>query len=317
LDRLGQEGPGFLYTGDVGEAISDWVLERGGLITRSDLANYEVVEREPVSATYRAREVVTNPPPSAGGILIIYALELLERVQRAGDLRALVEVMNQANTARSEEFVRCLHRPGMAERLVGVENIDRMASRVLSKLGSTTHIAVLDELGGCASVTCSNGSGSGVAVPGTGVHLNNMMGEQDLNPFGYHTYQPGYRMPSMMAPTVVTSDERPEIVLGSAGSNRIRSAILQTIVNVVEHDMGLTEAVASPRMHLEGLAIDAEPGIDASALASLQADGWPVRRWEQQNLFFGGVQACGFDRRTDTMVGAGDPRRGGASAVVD
>jgi gamma-glutamyltranspeptidase len=70
-------------------------------------------------------------------------------------------------------------------------------------------------------------------------------------------------------------------------------------------------------MHLEGLAIDAEPGIDASALASLQADGWPVRRWEQQNLFFGGVQACGFDRRTDTMVGAGDPRRGGASAVVD
>ena len=95
LERLGAEGPGFLYEGDVAAAVSDWVLERGGLLTREDLAAYEVVEREPARATYRGREVLTNPPPSSGGILIAYSLDLLERLDRPRDLRALVEVMDR------------------------------------------------------------------------------------------------------------------------------------------------------------------------------------------------------------------------------
>ena len=104
----------------------------------------------------------------------------------------------------------------------------------------------------CAAVTCSNGSGSGVLVPGTGVILNNMLGEEDLNPLGFHQIAPGARVPSMMAPTVVLRDGEVVLAVGSAGSNRIRSAILQTVVRVVEQGMGPAEAIAAPRLHFEG-----------------------------------------------------------------
>src|SRR5919202_2638712 len=192
LDRLGSEGPAFLYTGDVAAAASDHVLANGGLLTREDLASYEVVEREPVPARYHGAVVLTNPPPSSGGILISYALNLLERVGRPGDLRALVEVMDQANRARSEDFARGLHTEGYLERFLAREALEQHALDIGSRLGSTTHIAVLDAEGACATVTCSNGSCSGVIVPGTGLHLNNMLGEEDLNPLGFHRHEPGF-----------------------------------------------------------------------------------------------------------------------------
>src|SRR6202008_370470 len=120
-----------------------------------------------------------------------------------------------------------------------------------SLLGSTTHISVIDADGMSVSVTCSNGSGSGVLVPGTGVILNNMLGEEDLNPLGFHAIAPGRRVPSMMAPTVVRRGGEIELGLGRAGSHRIRSAILQTVVRTVEQGMAAAEAVRAPRLHYE------------------------------------------------------------------
>ena len=148
----------------------------------------------------------------------------------------------------------------------------------------------------CANVTCSNGSGSGVLVPGTGVILNNMLGEEDLNPLGFHAIAPGRRVPSMMAPTVVLRDGEIELGLGSAGSNRIRSAILQTIVRAVEQGMGAGEAVRAPRLHFEDGVVQAEPGIDEDALARIEARGIPVLRRPAINLFFGGTQAVARER---------------------
>ncbi|MEX2196188.1 MAG: gamma-glutamyltransferase [Thermoleophilaceae bacterium] len=312
LERLGTEGPGFLYRGEVARRISEWVLERGGLLTEEDLAAYEPVEREPASADYRGRRILTNPPPSSGGILIAYALGLLERLGRPADPRSFVEVTARANQARTEEFLLGLHTEGYLERFLAADALDHEAGR----LGSTTHIAVLDDQGGCASVTCSNGSGSGVIVPGTGMHLNNMLGEQDLNPLGYHRHAPGRRVPSMMAPTVVLNQGVPEMALGSAGSNRIRSAIVQTIMGVVDLGLGAEEAVERPRVHLEGDAVEAEPGVDVDALTALEADGWTVRRWHERNLYFGGVQAVARDPETGELSGMGDPRRGGAAVRV-
>jgi gamma-glutamyltranspeptidase/glutathione hydrolase len=312
LERLGAEGPGFLYRGETARAISAWVLERGGLLTESDLASYEVAEREPAQADYRGRRILTNPPPSSGGILIAYALGLLERLQRPAEPRSFVEVTARANLARTEEFVTGLHTEGYLEGFLAAEALDHEASR----LGSTTHIAVLDDDGACASVTCSNGSGSGVMVPGTGMHLNNMLGEEDLNPLGYHRHEPGQRVPSMMAPTVVLNEGVPELALGSAGSNRIRSAIVQTIMGVVDNGLAAEEAVERPRIHLEGDVVEAEPGVDENALAALEADGWKVRRWHERNLYFGGVQAVARDPVTGELSGMGDPRRGGAAVRV-
>src|SRR3954447_9797347 len=316
LDRLGAQGPAHLYTGDVAAAASDYVLERGGLLTREDLASYDVVERAPAGAHYRGRDVLTNPPPSSGGILIAYSLDLLERLGRPGDLRALVEVMDTTNRARTEEFVDGLQREGYLERFMAKVALESAAHGIGPTLGSTTHVSVLDAEGGCASVTCSNGSCSGVIVPGTGLHLNNMLGEEDLNPLGFHQHEPGLRIPSMMAPTVVLRDGRPEVALGSAGSNRIRSAILQTILRVVDDGMAAQDAVDQPRVHLERGVIEAEPGVDEPGLDALERDGWRVQRWRERNLFFGGVQAVARDPQTGEMTGGGDPRRGGVAVLV-
>jgi gamma-glutamyltranspeptidase/glutathione hydrolase len=155
-----------------------------------------------------------------------------------------------------------------------------------------------------------------VVVPGTGVHLNNMLGEEDLNPFGYHRHEPGSRVPSMMAPTVVLRGGRAEVALGSAGSNRIRSAIIQTILAVVDRGLSAAEAVEAPRLHVEGDALEAEPGIDDAALDELAQKGWTVRRWQERNLFFGGVQAVARNPDTGELSGGGDPRRGGVTAIV-
>jgi gamma-glutamyltranspeptidase/glutathione hydrolase len=169
---------------------------------------------------------------------------------------------------------------------------------------------VIDADGMACAVTCTNGEGSGVVVPGTGIHLNNVMGEEDLNPLGFHLHPAGRRLPSMMAPSIVLRDGEVELVLGSAGSNRIRSAILQTIVGVVDRGLGAEEAVQAPRLHFEDGVVYAEPGIDLEELdRELQAV-----RFGGLNLFFGGVQAA--LRRDGALSGAGDPRRGGAAVLA-
>jgi gamma-glutamyltranspeptidase/glutathione hydrolase len=276
-----------------------------------------VVERAPVRAGFRGREVLTNPPPSSGGILIADALELLDRIDRPGDTRVLAEVVASTNRARDSDFLGGLREDGFAERFLAPEKLDAVTSEIRSHLGSTTHVSVLDENGACASVTCSNGSCSGVWVPGTGMHLNNMLGEEDLNPQGFHRHPPGDRVPSMMAPTVVLRDGRPEIALGSAGSNRIRSAIVQTVAAVIDGGMHAQEAVNAPRLHVEDELVDAEPGVDPGALDALRGAGWRVRQFSDHNLYFGGVQAVARDPDTGELSGGGDPRRGGVAVTVD
>ena len=317
LERLGADGPDFLYTGEVAAAVSDWVIERGGLLSREDLASYEVIEREPARVTYRGREVLTNPPPSSGGILIADALGILERLGGPDDPFVIAEVIEETNRARDEEFLEGLATDGFLEQFLAKKALDTVATEVRSRLGNTTHISVMDAEGGCASVTCSNGSCSGVVVPGTGMHLNNMLGEQDLNPLGFHRHAPGARVPSMMAPTVVLSGGEPEIAIGSAGSNRIRSAILQTVLHVIEEGMAAQDAVSAPRLHVEEGQVDAEPGVDSAALDRLEQADWTVRRWSELNLFFGGVQAVARNPDTGRLTGGGDPRRGGVATVVD
>ena len=316
LDRLGAEGPGFLYAGDVAHTVSDWVLERGGMLSRDDLASYEVIERPPARVTYRGREVLTNPPPSSGGILIADALGILERLVEPHDAYVVAEVIESTNRARDEDFLQGLATEGFLEQFLAKQALDTVATEVRSRLGNTTHISVMDAEGSCASVTCSNGSCSGVVVPGTGVHLNNMLGEQDLNPLGFHRHSAGARVPSMMAPTVVLRDGAPEIAIGSAGSNRIRSAILQTVLGIADHGLPAQEAVSAPRLHVEEGQVDAEPDVDPAALDRLEEAGFTVRRWSELNLFFGGVQAVARNPDTGRLTGGGDPRRGGVATVV-
>lgn len=301
IERLGTEGARPFYEGDVAAAVAELMEAQGGLLTRADLAAYETALRAPVRARYRGREVLTNPPPSAGGTLIALALGLLDRSEGPPSLDALVAAMDATQRERGEDFLAGLDEAGFAERFLA------------SRLGSTTHVSVIDAAGGACSVTCSNGEGAGIVVPGTGIHLNNMLGEHDLNPLGFHMFPAGRRMPSMMAPTAVLRDGVPELVLGSAGSNRIRSAILQTIVAAVDHGMRAGEAVRAPRVHFEDGVVYAEPGVD---VAGLEGAGHAVAPFRALNLFFGGVQAVERDPVSGMLSGGGDPRRGGAAVVV-
>ncbi len=295
LERLGSEGAAPFVDGEVARRVQAWLEERGGVVTLEDLRRYEAVAREPLRVDYHGRQVLLNPPPNAGGILIGHALALLQRSSDVGPAR-LVRVMEEVQAGRTLEFVGGLEEPGFHERWFA------------SRLGSTTHISVVDRAGRACAVTCSNGEGSGVVVPGTGMHPNNIMGEEDLNPFGFHTFPPGRRMPSMMAPTVVVGEHGVELVLGSAGSNRIRSAILQTIVGVVDRGLAAAPAVDAPRLHFEDDTVFAEPGLDVSGLRNVQS-------FRSRNLFFGGVNAVQRSP-SGALTGAGDPRRGGAAVAT-
>jgi gamma-glutamyltranspeptidase/glutathione hydrolase len=295
LLRLGRDGAEPFYRGDIAAAVCSWLQQRGGSLRARDLAGYEAIERDPIRLPYRDREILTNPPPSAGGTLLAYALALLDRGPAPPSLQAVIDAMAAAQSERTAEFVEGLDRDGFLERFLA------------RRLGSTTHISVIDAAGCACSTTCTNGEGSGVVVPGTGMHINNVMGEEDLNPLGFHLHPAGRRMPSMMAPSIVMREGEVELVLGSAGSNRIRSAILQTIVGIVDHGMDVDQAVRAPRVHFEDGIVFAEPGIE---LAPLTGDTRVVR-FGALNLFFGGVQAA--LRRDSELTGAGDPRRGGVA----
>jgi gamma-glutamyltranspeptidase/glutathione hydrolase len=328
LELLGAEGAEPFYRGEIARRVSEWVVERGGFVSKADLAAYEPIVREPVRAMYAGREILTNPPPSSGGLLIAFALDLLDRLGDAG-VESLVAAMEEAQAARTEDFVADLYSEGFAARFLAPERLDEAERRCRAgrrpdpredmpgdALGSTTHITAVDGEGRCASVTCSNGTGSGLVVPGTGIHVNNMLGEQDLNPFGFHTTPAGRRMPSMMSPTVVLRDGRLEAGLGSGGSNRIRSAIVQAIERIVGEGMEGSAAIDAPRVHFEAGIVHAEPGVDPEALERLAARGYEVIRWRRPSLFFGGVHAVVRERDGEGFAGAGDPRRGGAVATA-
>jgi gamma-glutamyltranspeptidase/glutathione hydrolase len=290
LERIAEGGAAVLYSGDLARRLVEHVQAGGGALTLDDLAGYRVVRRQPLSVEYRGHEFRSNPPPSSGGLLVGLGLGTLGGAEP--DAEAIVAAMEAQDAVRGGAFVRGLQRGGAAKRL----------------LSGTTHISVVDARGDAASLSASLGSGSGVVVPGTGIHLNNMLGEADL---AGHA-RAGERLTSMMAPSLVLREGRPRLVVGSAGSARLRGAILQVVANVVGKGMGVEEAVDAPRLHAEEGVVYCE---DAVVADRLEAAGREVVRFRRQNLFFGGVSAVEVlgDGR---LAAAGDPRRGGAGLVV-
>jgi gamma-glutamyltranspeptidase/glutathione hydrolase len=293
------------YRGDIAQAIVAEMREKGGLLTGEDLARYRVIERKPIRVGYRDYQFFTSPPPSMGGSLIALSLSLYSACDmpdfawggREYLLRTLavmreVERLRQAGIT-SPAALKTYLQTGIAQSL---DNI-----RLFS--GGTTHISVADREGNCAGMTCSNGEGSGYFAPGTGVMLNNMMGEDDLHPLGFHLSPPGQRVCSMMSPSMLLRGDQVKLVIGSGGSKRIRTAITQVLHQVVDFGRELNQAVAAPRLHLEDRCLQVEPGFAKEALEALDTD---MNVWDVLDVYFGGVHAVIPGRE-----GAGDPRRGG------
>jgi gamma-glutamyltranspeptidase/glutathione hydrolase len=321
LEALALEGPDLFYRGDLARQLAKDCEENGGLLSLQDLEQYRVIGREPVRFSSHGAEFSFNSPPSPSGCLVAFALGLLEEsdladhrwghafhcmsmgqaIQAAGQLRR----ESLLDSGLTEEKVSAILDPGhlasWRESLHHKAHFTR----------GTTHMSVVDAQGNLASMTISNGEGCAYVLPGTGIMLNNMLGEEDLSPGGFHRWTENVRMASMMCPSVASLPDGGCVALGSGGSNRIRSAILQVLVNLFEFDLPLEMAVVAPRLHLEGEHLSVEAGYEPAALESM-IEEWPDHRiWPEANMFFGGVHAV--ERLPDgSFRGAGDPRRGGA-----
>ena len=309
FEALHTEGADLFYRGALGEALVE-TCRAGGQLQPADLAAYRTERRTPLALEYRGAGVRTNPLPSTGGVLIALALELLNDTDPANEarrVRGIAEAMRLTHQARLEAGTETPFAPEVVSRYRR-----EMRGRARSARG-TTHVSVADAEGNLAAMTVSNGEGCGHLVPGTGIMLNNMLGEEDLNPGGFHGWRPGTRLASMMAPTFVEGPGQ-RLALGSGGSNRIRSAILQTVDQLVRAGLDAAEAVAAPRLHVEGARLSLESGFPDDVVTTLEAAFDDVEHWGRANLFFGGVHVAGT--RDGQFTAVGDARRGGCGIVV-
>ncbi len=307
LEAFAEEGEALLR-GPLAQALIDeFGPDRGGLLTAEDLRRYAPVWREPLRVRRGDDELFTNPPPSSGGPLVGLGLRLCADVPLAQ--------LPWLGPRHVRELAALLSAIDHVKEHAGADGLDASAlaaaQRVRqrrSELGSTTHISVLDGQGQLAALTMSNGEGCGHTLQAFGIHVNNFLGEDDINPGGFHRQAAGTWMTTMMAPTAVLHEGRPSLVLGTGGSNRIRSALLLTLLHVIGSGRSLEQAVVAPRMHVEGDRLWYEQvDLPADSEAALR-DAWPgAIAFEQRNMFFGGVHAVG-----DGLRGVGDARRGGA-----
>lgn len=328
LEALAIEGEALFYDGDVGRALIAACRDQGGLLVQEDLLAYRVEVREPLHRRYRDARISTNPLPSTGGMLIAFALELLSHFDLAAlppgsadHLSLLARAMAQTNHAR---IVSRLDHGGVdaagqaaASRLLAPELLEaylrELKNRPLASRG-TTHVSIIDDLGNQAALTLSNGEGCGFVLPGTGIMMNNMLGEEDLNPDGFEAWPTAVRLASMMSPTVATLDDGTQLALGSGGSNRIRTAILQVLIGLIDHRVSLAEAVEAPRLHYERGVVNLEGDLGAGQEDCLVSIADQSKRWPLHNLFFGGVHSVARFP-SGHLEAAADPRRGGAAFV--
>lgn len=314
--------PRLVTEGEIAREMARSSRERGGHLTREDFANYRVRLRNPLELKYRNGAIRTNPAPSIGGSLIGLALDLLEDYPLADygfgsplHLEVLVRVQNILNRSK-----RGLHDPPPTRDEMKPENSvrsnlraslrDTLKKHPLRARG-TTHVSVLDSNGNAAAMSVSNGSGSGFVLGEYGFTMNNMLGEEDLNPKGFHLWRPNRRIASMMAPTFVEKGGS-LYVTGSGGSNRIRTAVLQVISNLIDFDMGLTTAVEAPRLHFEHGTLNVEPGFPAPSITHLESRFERLLPWRQNGLFFGGTHSVQQERDKAVFRCQGDARRAGA-----
>ncbi|WP_417830964.1 gamma-glutamyltransferase [Terasakiella sp.] len=326
LENLAKEGSDLFYQGDIAKLIEADCWDHGGHLSLGDLRDYRVYKRKPLRVDYNRSHFYTNPAPSTGGLLIAFALELIKSAGlrdlafgSKDHIERLSQIMALTNKARLDAALADGADQAQLEML-DQNFLQTYRQHILgrpSALRGTTHMSAIDKFGNAASLTVSNGEGCGHILPGTGVMLNNMLGEEDINPHGFNQWPQDVRMASMMSPTLLLRDDGINVALGSGGSNRIRTAVLQVLVNLLEFNMSLEQAVTAPRLHYERGLLNIEPGFDPFSLKDLGDHVPHYKVWEKQNLFFGGVHSVRANLETGRFDGVGDSRRGGAAIIMD
>lgn len=314
LEAIAAGGARVFYEGELGAAIADHVRDRGGALTREDLARYEAVERPSLSVDIGHWSVASNPLPAVGGTTLAAMLLACRDLPPDGwhseSLARLVSVQRAVLGYRKARLDLAGDLDAGAARLLAQARAGELPGRWAS--ASTVHTSAVDDSGIACAVTASSGYGSGEMPEGTGLWLNNCLGELELNRRGLEAGPPGTRLPSNMSPSVARCGTR-VLALGSPGADRITTALHQFMVNYMQFGMSLGDAVAHPRVHVDtsgdDLRLMAEPGLDLPEIDI------PVHVTRELSMYFGGVGAALFDSDAGFAVAA-DPRREGGTIIV-
>lgn len=325
FSALAREGEDLFYRGELATRLVADSKRGGGAIRQIDLDRYKVAARTPLSLNYRDTRLLTNPPPSIGGTLIAFTLALLEQSGLAdlqphstNHLIQLSHAMQITQQLRHSQRIDASLDTPTSQRILSnsfLQSYRATLRKHASCARGTTQISIADSSGNIASMTLSNGEGSGYVLPDTGIMLNNMLGEEDINPHGFHCWPEDRRIASMMAPTLAFMPNGDVIATGSGGSNRIRSAILQVLINLIDFKMEASEAVELARIHFESGLLNLEQGIPDQTVADLILEFPEYQLWPERNLFFGGAHTVIY-HNDGTTHGHGDSRRGGACIHV-
>lgn len=316
LTRLADEGPELFTGGDVGRALVAAMRERGGLVDEEDLAAYEPVVRPAHRLRVGEWEIAANPPPSVGGPMLATMLgELARRPEWTWD--DAIEIQRRVLDYRASvhDLSTDLHGDG-------VDLLARVGDAGLAGLhrsSSTAHVSAVDSDGNACAITMSSGYCAGIAIPGTGVLLNNTLGEVELNPHGLHALRPGTRLASNMAPTTGrSSDSDRPIAIGSPGADRITTALMLVLGQGCLHGRDLQHAIDAPRLHVRigeaGFVVEHER--DDAIAAAVARSSLPGHEYPEPHMYFGGVGAALQDPRGE-LVAAGDARREAATGVSE
>lgn len=272
LESLAEEGAVGAYRGTIGRALLGLTRERGGLLTDDDLRSYEARWGEPCETAWLGLRFLSRDGLSPAAAAL-ERLPPLRQLSPAGRVVALVGALEGADALDTH----------------------------------TTNLVAVDAQGDACVLTTSLGLGSGDWLPGFDLHLNSMLGETDLL---RGALEPGGRMQSMMAPSVVLDRDGLVLAIGAAGGTRLRTALVTAAAGILDEGLAPQEAVERPRAHPAGDIVHVEPGVDEDGLADLEAAGRTIRRWPERHHYFGGVSASG--RRGV----AADPRRSGAAGFA-
>jgi gamma-glutamyltranspeptidase/glutathione hydrolase len=337
LEQLAAEGSSYARNGHLAQAILADQEANGGLLTAEDLTSFQVVQMPPIRIHYRDYEILLPPPSSSGGVLTAFTLKLISHFDLASMphgstryMRLLYEAMSATTRARPVWDKSIEEKT--AEEAIGYFLSDTFVSHFLVEVKAavegeesfptlteptyhpdTSHLSVIDGDGLAVSLTTTAGESAGYIVPGTGYIPNNILGEADLHPNGFHSSPAGQRIGTMMTPTIVLKDGRIRLVVGSGGSIRIRSAILQVLTNLLDYHMTLDSAVNTSRVHVEEGILQCEAGYDSAAVDRLEELGYEVNRWDKRSIYFGGAHSVSWSE-DGRLVAAGDNRRGGSVA---
>ncbi len=330
FERLARYGPDDFYHGELADIIIRDFEENDAFVTRNDLNDYHVRNDPPIQGSYRDCQIQTSPLPG-GGLLLQQMLNVLglfdlSSLEPNGPEHAYIvaATLSWAGVTRFRHLADPRFWDVPAEELLSEEHAEKIADRIrrgelpdqtaLNAPGHTTHLCVADENNNCVSITHTLTTCSGVVVPGTGTFWNDCVALMDPVPGRPNSYLPGRARASAVSPTIVFRDGKPVMILGAPGGWSITSAVLQTLVNVIDFGMAPTEAVSAARFHSEGQPVYCEMRIPRATVASMRDRGMQVEQLPYNYApSFGRAQCILME--PDGFRAASDPRRDGGSAV--